>query len=112
MQHCRGSFEYSYCSVELSLTQRAFPAFISLTDRNEAVRTGEIAVQTALQGITGQMVVFKRISTHPYIINYELADLNKVANAEARIPDSMVVDNTACQKNSANIFLLIEGEIT
>ncbi len=100
-------------SVELSLTQRAFPAFISLTDRNEAVRTGEIAVQTALQGITGQMVVFKRISTHPYIINYELADLNKVANAEARIPDSMVVDNTRMSEEFREYLSpLIEGEVT
>lgn len=100
-------------SVELSLTQRAFPAFISLTDRSEAIRTGEIAVQTALQGITGQMIVFKRISNHPYIINYELADLSKIANAEARIPASMMGDNTHMSPEFKEYLSpLIEGEVT
>jgi len=100
-------------AVELSLTQRAFPAFISLTDRTEAVRTGEVAVQSALQGITGKMVVFKRISTYPYIINYELADLDKVANAEAHIPSSMMVDNTRMSQEFRDYLSpLIEGEVT
>ncbi|MFA7032593.1 MAG: 6-phosphofructokinase [Bacilli bacterium] len=100
-------------SVELSLTQRAFPAFISQTDRNEAIRTGEIAVQTALQGITGKMIIFKRISTHPYIINYELADLSKIANAEARIPSSMMCDNTRMDDSFREYLSpLIEGEVT
>lgn len=98
--------------VEFSLTQRAFPALISLTDRNEAIRTGELAVQSALKGITGQMVIFKRVSNDPYQLDFQLADLSKVANAEARIPQSMMCDNTKMSEEFRSYLRpLIEGEV-
>lgn len=79
-------------AVEFSLVQRAFPAFISQVDREEAIKTGTLAVQAALKGVTGKMIIFKRISQNPYQIDYQLADLSLVANAESTIPQSMMHD--------------------
>ncbi len=79
-------------AVEFSLVQRAFPAFVSQVDREEAIKTGTLAVQAALKGVTGKMIIFKRISQNPYQIDYQLADLSLVANAESVIPQSMMHD--------------------
>lgn len=98
--------------VELSLVQRAAPFFISKVDRDEAIKTGEIAVQTALRGETGKMIVFKRTNNHPYIISYELEDLSKIANAVSVVPQSMMRDATRMDESFREyIRPLIEGEV-
>ena len=99
-------------AVELSLTQRACPVYISAVDRAEAIKTGETAVQTALKGITGKMIVFKRISNNPYQISYEVEDLSKVANAVSLIPASMMRDVTRMDDSFRQyIRPLINGEV-
>ena len=99
-------------AVEFSLTQRAFPAMISLTDRNEAIHTGELAVKAALNGDTGKMIIFKRVSQNPYKIDFQLADLSLVANAESTIPASMMYDKTRMSDEFRDyIRPLIEGEV-
>ena len=100
-------------AVELSLTQRACPVFVSKVDREEAIKTGEIAVQSALKGETGKMIVFKRVSNHPYKIEYQLEDLSKVANAVSLIPASMMKDATRMDESFREyIRPLINGEVT
>ena len=74
--------------------QRACPAFISAVDRNEAINTGSVAVQAAVKGYTGKMVIFERTSSKPYHINYKLADLSLVANAESKITPDLMFDKT------------------
>ena len=99
-------------AVELSLTQRACPVFISKVDREEAIKTGEIAVRTALNGETGKMIVFKRTSNKPYMISFELEDLSKVANAVSLIPQSMMKDVTRMDESFREyIRPLINGEV-
>ena len=99
-------------AVELSLTQRACPVFISKVDREEAIKTGEIAVKSALKGETGKMIVFKRVSNNPYKINFELEDLSKVANAVSLIPQSMMKDVTRMDESFREyIRPLINGEV-
>ena len=99
-------------AVELSLTQRACPVFISKVDREEAIKTGEIAVRTALNGETGKMIVFKRTSNKPYMISFELEDLSKVANAVSLIPQSMMKDATRMDESFREyIRPLINGEV-
>ena len=99
-------------AVELSLTQRACPVFISKVDREEAIKTGEIAVKSALKGETGKMIVFKRVSNNPYKINFELEDLSKVANAVSLIPQSMMKDVTRMNESFREyIRPLINGEV-
>ena len=100
-------------AVEFSLVQRAFPAFISEVDREEAIKTGTLAVQAALKGVTGKMIIFKRISQKPYEIDYQLADLSLVANAESTIPESMMHDVHRMDESFREyIRPLLEGEVT
>ena len=99
-------------AVELSLTQRAAPCYISKVDREEAIRTGEEAVKAALRGVSGQMVIFERVSQNPYRIEYKLADVSLVANAESFIKPSMIVDNTRMSEEFRDyIRPLICGEV-
>lgn len=99
-------------AVEFSLTQRAFPAMISKVDREEAIATGALAVKSALQGRTGKMVVFKRISSNPYKIEMQLCDVREVANAESIITPEMRKDKTQfSEKFREYLRPLIEGEV-
>ena len=98
--------------VEFSLIQRANPQLISKVDREEAIQTGTMAVRAALGGITGKMIIFKRVSQKPYKIDYELADLSLVANAESTIPFSMMHDAHRMDESFREyIRPLIEGEV-
>ncbi len=99
-------------AVEFSLTQRACPLAISKVDREEAIKTGEMAVQAALRGETGRMVIFKRVSQNPYKINFEMADVSLVANAESVVKPSMIIDNTRMSQEFRDyIAPLIVGEV-
>lgn len=99
-------------AVELSLTQRACSLAISKVDREEAIETGRTAVKAALSGVTGKMVIFKRVSQKPYKIELQLADLSLVANAESVIKPSMMVDDTRMSQEFRDyVSPLIEGEV-
>ena len=99
-------------AVEFSLTQRACPYCISRVDREEAIRTGEEAVKAALRGVSGQMVIFDRVSQNPYRIEYKLADVSLVANAESFIKPSMIVDHTRMSQEFRDyVAPLLEGEV-
>ena len=99
-------------AVEFSLTQRACPLAISRVDREEAIATGRKAVLAALDGVTGKMVIFKRVSQSPYKIELQLADLSLVANAESVIKPSMMVDHTRMSQEFRDyVAPLIEGEV-
>lgn len=105
-------FGYGTRAIELSLTQRAFSPLISKVDQDEAIQTGREAVKAALAKQNGKMVVFKRVSNHPYKINYELADVSLVANAESRITKEMICDNTRMSEVYREYLRpLIEGEV-
>ena len=85
---------------------------ISGSDREEAIKTGEIAVKSALNGKTGMMIVFKRVSNNPYKIEFSLEDLSKVANAVSLIPQSMMKDATRMDESFRQyIRPLINGEV-
>ena len=99
-------------SVEFSLLQRACPVFTSKVDQEEAIKTGELAVQKALEGNTGVMITFRRISSNPYQIEYSLADLSNIANAEARVPAHFQKDKTRMSDDFRNYLRpLVQGEI-
>lgn len=99
-------------AVELSLTQRACPFCISKVDREEAIITGGEAVKAALAGESGKMVIFERVSNNPYKIEYKLADVSLVANAESFIKPAMIVDKAHMSQEFKNYVLpLIEGEV-
>ena len=99
-------------AIEFSLLQRAAPVFISKVDQEEAIKTGETAVKAALEGHTGEMIIFKRVSQNPYKIEFALADLSKIANAEARVPENYKFDKTR-MSDAFREYLrpLVQGEI-
>ncbi|MCR5491921.1 MAG: diphosphate--fructose-6-phosphate 1-phosphotransferase [Bacilli bacterium] len=98
--------------VELSLMQRANPFLLSRNDRDEAIEVGKAAVEAALAGETGKMIVMKRVSNKPYIGRFELAPVSEVANAERRIPAEFMKDNTR-MSDAFREYLrpLIEGNV-
>jgi len=99
-------------AVELSLTQRACPFCISLVDRVEAINTGNEAVKAALRGESGKMVIFERVSNHPYKIEYKLGDVSLVANAESVIKPSMIVNQAHMSQEFRDyVSPLLEGEV-
>ena len=99
-------------AVEFSIIQRAFPQYVSLVDRKEAIETGKRAVQAALKGRTGKMIIFERVSQNPYKIKYKLAPLSKVANAVSHVKPEMIIDNTR-MSDSFREYLrpLVQGEV-
>ena len=99
-------------SVELSLPQRADPVFISKTDQDEAIACGAFAVTSALKGETAKMVIIKRLSSSPYKIDLALANVDQVANAEKKVPASMIAGKTHMDKSFRDyIAPLIQGEV-
>lgn len=77
-------------SIELNVLQRCAAHIASLTDRNEAYTLGEKSVEAAFKGHTGELVILNRISNHPYQVEYGTLNIDKVANAEKKIPDAWI----------------------
>ena len=99
-------------AVEFSIVQRAFPQYVSLVDRKEAIETGKRAVLAALKGRTGKMVIFERVSQNPYKIKYKLAPLSKVANAVSHVKPEMIIDNTRLSDSFRDYLRpLVQGEV-
>ena len=57
---------------------------------NEARTVGRKAVEFALNGDSGKMMIYKRGSSEPYKITYEASDINGIANAEKTVPDEFI----------------------
>jgi 6-phosphofructokinase 1 len=72
------------------LTGRASKLTIAQCDVDEAFEAGRIAVKTAVDGKSGFMVGYTRVSSDPYKIDYELIELAKVANVENVLPDNFI----------------------
>lgn len=66
--------------------QRSFAEMQSSTDREEAYQAGRAAVRAALAGESDKMVSFVRLPGSEYAIQYSLAPLSEVANAEKMLP--------------------------
>ena len=76
--------------IELSLLQRANAIFPSFVDIKEAQKCAAFALKSALNGHSSKIVTFKRVSSSPYKIKYELDDIEKVANKEKLLPLSFL----------------------
>ncbi len=73
-------------SEKPGLLGRASIPLQSAIDREEAKGAGEYAVKSAAEGKSGFMVSIKRLSKDPYMYDYELVPLEKVANVERKLP--------------------------
>ncbi len=100
-------------SIELNVLQRCAMHIASKTDIEESFMIGEKAVEAALAGKTGMMMVFKRLSDKPYKVVCDTMEVSKVANLEQKIPVEWISKdhNDITQKLHDYLYPLIQGEI-
>ena len=72
------------------LLGRASISLQSPVDREEAELAGRLACQAVLNGESGKMVSFERISTEPYRMQPTLIDIDKVMLYEKTMPDEFI----------------------
>jgi len=99
--------------IELSLLQRAGAHLASQTDIDEAFNAGKVAVEKAIEGVTGKMIGFERdMSSGSYECKYILVPLASVANAENTVPTEWINEegNGVTQAFIDYALPLIQGE--
>lgn len=100
-------------SIELNVMQRCSSHISSKTDLDEAELIGAKGVEAALQGKSGETMVFKRVSDKPYVVTIDSVDSTLIANHEKFFPKEWI--NTDCNNVSdkaIDYFLpLIQGEV-
>ncbi len=101
-------------SIELNVMQRCSSHLASKCDITEAENIGAAAVDAAVSGQSGKMMIFKRIENKPYNVVIESVDVEKVANHVKYFPGDWI--NQAANgitKDALEYFLpLIKGEQT
>lgn len=100
-------------SIELNVMQRCSSHICSKTDIDESEQIGSKAVEAALSGDTGKVMVFKRLSDIPYVVDIESVDAHLTANKEKSFPKDWITQEQNDVKESAiKYFLpLIQGEV-
>lgn len=77
-------------SVELNILQRCASHISSKTDIEESLTVGASAVEAAVNGTTGKMMVFKRTSDSPYTVTTDSEDIQKIANIVREVPAEFI----------------------
>ena len=100
--------------IVLSTLQRCASHLVSRRDITEAFMAGADATVAALNGATGKMVVFERISDAPYSMVTGICDIEKIANKEKCVPDAWITaDGTGVSHEFDNYARpLIIGELS
>ncbi len=99
-------------SIELNVMQRCSAHVASLTDLNEAAEIGGEAVRAAMNGESGKMMIFRRISNEPYRVAVLSEPVENCANKEKMFPREWInSDGNNVTTDALNYFLpLIQGE--
>lgn len=98
-------------SIELNILQRCDMSFASKTDIEESFEVGEFSVE-CVENHSGKMVGIKRISNKPYKTEFELVDIEKVANKTKMIVPKYTDSHFQIDDEFMDYILpLIEGEI-
>lgn len=72
------------------LLGRASMLHVSPVDREEAILAGKLACKAVLEGESGKMVAFRRVSTDPYQMEPFLVDIDEVMMHERTMPDEFI----------------------
>ena len=80
-------------SIELNVMQRCSSHLSSKRDVSEAESIGGAAVNAAMAGVSGEMMVFRRVSNHPYNMRIDHVDVAKVANHVKYFPTEWITEN-------------------
>ncbi len=87
-------------TIELSTLQRCFAQAASECDVEEAFSAGFKGVELALEGHTGFMPCFNRLSNEPYVMEIVPHKVAEIANLEKAVPDNMITpDNMGVTKD-------------
>ena len=78
--------------IVFSTLQRCASHLVSRRDITEAFTAGADGVQLALNGETGKMITFERISNNPYQLKTGCCPTSAVANIEKRVPLEWLVN--------------------
>lgn len=99
-------------SVELNLPQRCSSHLTSYTDINESVEIGKYAVECAINGKSGKMVLFKRKNTENYEVEFACENVNNIANKVKFVPREFInnEENYVTDECMKYIAPLIQGE--
>ena len=99
-------------SVELNLPQRCAGHLISLTDIEEAVKIGRSAVEAAVTGVSGVVMVFRRAEGEKYVCEIDSASVRGIANVTRYVPDEFITEDNNNVTDSCCEYLLplIKGE--
>lgn len=100
-------------SIELNVMQRCSSHLGSRTDIDEAEAIGSAGVRCALNGDTGKVMVFRRVSDMPYTVVIESTSAANVANNEKFLPDEYITPSgNNITDGALKYFLpLIQGEL-
>ncbi len=101
-------------SIELNVLQRCSSHVSSKTDIDEAEKIAKHAVIAAVNGQSGKMMLFKRITNIPYTVAIETVDAKDVANKERFFPKEWINDecNNVSDEAIQYFLPLIQGELT
>lgn len=112
-RRCAERFGCKVRSIELNVMQRCSSHIASLTDINEAELIGREAVDCAMDGNSGRMMGFRRISNEPYRVEIVSFDVAQAANKEKYLPENWISPSRSDVTTDAlNYFLpLIQGEV-
>ena len=102
-------------AVELNLPQRCAGHLFSKTDITESVSIGREAVRVAAEeGISGEMMIFERVSNAPYCCDISHRKVSEIANKIKYVPDEYITESGdfVTEECCKYILPLIEGEAT
>ncbi|MBQ5389643.1 MAG: 6-phosphofructokinase [Clostridia bacterium] len=99
-------------AVEFNTSQRCAAHIASATDIRESVAVGKKAVEYALRGVSGHVMIFVR-SKVGYKITIDSVPVEEVANKVRRVPDDFITPsgNNVTEKCLDYLRPLIEGEV-
>ena len=97
----------------LSGTKGDYAVQVTVQPRYTAPHNADLGLfASALEGETAKMVIIKRVSNSPYKSELALAPVDQVANAEKKVPTSMIVGKTHMDPSFREYLApLIQGEV-
>lgn len=99
-------------SVELNLPQRCAGHLLSRTDVDEAIRIGRDAVAAAVSGVSGEVMIYRRVSDTPYYCEIDHVDVMEIANQTRYVPTEYINETADHITDACCSYMLplIQGE--
>ena len=109
----RGQIGCKVRAIDLSLMQRSAAHLVSANDQMEARMLGATAMDRALRGISAQVPVLRRVSSDPYLVEYDCVPVEMVANLEKAVPREWINDrgNGVTAEMMEYLTPLVRGDI-